>query len=260
MINIIDTDWKWNGGLSNRANTQYIALHHAAAKTCTAKQVDDWHKNNGWSGIGYHFFVRKDGSIYRGRPLFKMGAHVSGMNSCSVGICAEGDYDKEKIMPDAQKESIKLLLQNLKEIYPSAKIVGHREIGASDCPGRYYPLDELKHNYNTTTTVLVEKEENVEQILYELRTLGIISDVDLWRDKASEDCNIFYLLQNILYYAKIKNKGETADRDYEDIEEILWDLNYRGVITNIDLWRDKANSDVNVYWLLRKSLWYFRTL
>ena len=145
-MNIIETDWKWKSGLSERSSTAYIVLHHAAAKTCTAKQIDDWHKSNGWSGIGYHFFVRKDGSIYRGRPMTKTGAHVQGKNSCSIGICAEGDYDKETEMPAAQKKAIKQLICYLKwYYYPSAKIVGHREVGSSDCPGKYYPLAELKN-------------------------------------------------------------------------------------------------------------------
>ena len=146
-INIIETKWRWNGSLSQRSRTDYIALHHAEASTCTAAQVDEWHKSNGWSGIGYHFFVRKDGSIYRGRPLTTMGAHVSGMNDRSIGICAEGKYSTET-MPDVQKRAICRLLVYLKDnYYPSAKIVGHREIGDSDCPGRNYPLEDIKQNY-----------------------------------------------------------------------------------------------------------------
>ncbi len=91
-MNIIETNWNWRGDLINRPRTDYIALHHAQAVRCSAADVDLWHKERGWSGIGYHFLVRKDGRIYRGRPLNKMGAHVSGMNNCSIGICAEGSY------------------------------------------------------------------------------------------------------------------------------------------------------------------------
>lgn len=108
--------------------------------------------------------------------------------------------------------------------------------------------------------ISVSKETNIEQILYALHERTIISDVDLWRTYAAKDINIYYLLQNILYYAEIKKRGETADTDYENIEDILWDLNHRKVISDINLWRNKANSDANIYWLLRKSLWYFRTL
>lgn len=146
-MQIIEEKYNWSGGFSNRSKTDYIVLHHAEAVKCTAQDIHSWHRANGWTGIGYHFFVRKDGTIYRGRPINVVGAHVQGMNSCSIGICAEGDYHtKEKTMPQAQKKSIIELCQYLKKnYYPNAKIVGHKEIGDSNCPGRYYPLDEIKN-------------------------------------------------------------------------------------------------------------------
>ena len=146
-MNIIETDWKWTSRPAKRRATQYIALHHAAAVNCSAADVDRWHKEKGWAGIGYHYFVRKDGRIYRGRELDAVGAHVQGMNHISVGICAEGNYDIERTMSAAQMSAIKELLRELKKLYPSAEIVGHREIGESDCPGRYYPLQEMKTTY-----------------------------------------------------------------------------------------------------------------
>ncbi len=161
-MNIIETDWEWNGELSRRSSTEYIALHHAEAVTCTAKQIHEWHKSNGWSGIGYHFFVRKNGEIYRGRPLWALGAHVQGMNNCSIGICAEGDYhNRDRVMPEAQKQAIKELVTYLKGIYPEAKIVGHREIGDSNCPGRYYPLEEMKnYPYREQEGAMTAEEKN----------------------------------------------------------------------------------------------------
>lgn len=147
-MNIITTRWKWNNKLSKRKNTKYIVLHHADANVCTAAQIDSWHKAQGWAGIGYHFFVRKDGSIYAGRPLDKVGAHVEGFNSLSVGICAEGDYSKPGAMPAAQYNAIVDLTRYVKNIYPSAAVVGHRDLYATVCPGNYYPLamiqEELK--------------------------------------------------------------------------------------------------------------------
>ena len=163
-MNIIETAWKWKSGLSTRASTKYIVLHHAVAVFCTPQQIDNWHKGNGWTGIGYHFFVRKDGTIYRGRPLWAIGAHVAGRNSNSIGICAEGNYDTEKYMPDAQKYAIAELLNYLhKYHFPNAKIVGHRDIGSSACPGKYYPFDEVK-NYKA---ILNNNEEDLTMSQYE---------------------------------------------------------------------------------------------
>lgn len=164
-MKIIETDWKWNNSLTKRASTNYIALHHAEASTCTAQQIDEWHKANGWSGIGYHFFVRKNGEIYRGRPIDALGAHVQGMNYCSIGICAEGDYhNKDKVMPEAQKKSIKELIAYLKTVYNGAKVVGHKEIGDSDCPGRYYPLEEMK-KYDKEDEAMTAEERKQMDIL-----------------------------------------------------------------------------------------------
>lgn len=178
-MEIIETNWNWAKGLSVRPATRYIALHHAAAKNCSAKDVDRWHKSNGWSGIGYHFFVEKDGSIYRGRPLKMQGSHVLHRNNESIGICAEGDYDKEQTMPAAQKAAIKELLGYLKGIYPSATIVGHREIGESDCPGKYYPLAELK---------MYKEEIDMEELnQLKAQTAAISAKVDSAVEKLSKE-------------------------------------------------------------------------
>lgn len=146
-MEIIETYFNWKNRVSNRSRTDLIVLHHAAAKTATVVQIDQWHKGNGWSGIGYHFYVRKNGDIYRGRPIWAVGAHAQGSNSNSIGICAEGNFDVEA-MPQAQEKAIKELLEYLKALYPKAQVKGHREVGATGCPGKNYPLDEMKRFYN----------------------------------------------------------------------------------------------------------------
>ena len=101
-MNIINTNLNFKQ-MDTRSSTKRIILHHAAAKRCSAEDIHRWHLSNGWSGAGYHFLVRKDGTIYRLRPEDKVGAHAYGANYDSLGICFEGDY-KEEIM---QEEGIK---------------------------------------------------------------------------------------------------------------------------------------------------------
>ena len=93
---------------AGRKSTGRIILHHADAKNCSAEDIHRWHLNNGWSGAGYHFLVRKDGKVYRLRPEDKVGAHAYGANYNSLGICFEGNYMEED-MPEAQKEAGKEL-------------------------------------------------------------------------------------------------------------------------------------------------------
>ena len=211
-MNIIETDWKWNGELLYRSSTDYIVLHHAQAVHCTAQQIDDWHKSNGWSGIGYHFFVRKNGEIYRGRPLWSVGSHVLHMNNCSIGICAEGDYhDKDKVMPYAQKRSIKELVIYLKGIYHDAKIVGHKEIGDSNCPGKYYPLEEMK-KYSYT-----EQE-----------------DEPMTADEKKEFAELKAMLNNVA--DKQKAIDESLSNLYEIVKAIKKPMIYNYIDENMPEW------------------------
>ena len=144
MIDIIEQTYAWNGNLTQRTlPTDYIILHHAAAVECTAQTIHGWHIAQGWVGIGYHYFVAKTGAIYRGRPYTTIGAHTEGYNDKSVGICAEGNFMVES-MPDAQRLAIIALCKELLEMYPKAKIVGHRDCNPTACPGTNYPLADIQ--------------------------------------------------------------------------------------------------------------------
>ena len=112
-MNIIETNLKFKNSMTNRSATKRIILHHAEASKCTAEDIHRWHLNNGWAGAGYHFLVRKDGSVYRLRPENKVGAHAQGANSNSIGICFEGAYMTET-MPQAQINAGKVLVAYLK--------------------------------------------------------------------------------------------------------------------------------------------------
>lgn len=205
-MEIIETDWKWKNALGTRAATDYIALHHAASVKCSAADIDRWHKERGWSGIGYHYFVRKDGSVYRGRPQNALGAHVQGKNNVSVGVCVEGDYDKERVMPQAQKNAVKALLRELKKIYPAAKIVGHGEIGSSDCPGRYYPLEEMKNDYMNNG-----EEINMEELAKVKAELSALSArLDILGERLGADI------------AELKKNNEVMVYDYIDENMPQW--------------------------------------
>lgn len=131
------------GGMTKRSKTDLIVIHHAAAKSCSVQDVHRWHIDRGWSGIGYHFLVRKDGTVWRGRPEDRTGAHTVNYNSRSIGICFEGNFELEP-MPDFQKAAGLELIAYLKSKYPIKDIKGHGELRNTACPGKYFPLDEMK--------------------------------------------------------------------------------------------------------------------
>lgn len=142
-MNIIDVAYKWTKPLGKRKETNIIVLHHAKAKICSVDDIHQWHLQNGWAGIGYNFFIRKDGSIYKGRPDDAVGAHVEGRNYDSIGISFEGDFEIE-VPTEQQKASCVDLIRLLRTHYGNLKVVGHRDVGNSSCPGRLFPMDEIQ--------------------------------------------------------------------------------------------------------------------
>jgi len=142
-VQVVEEKYKWAGDLTQRTKTNYIVLHHVEATNCTPQDVHQWHLARGWAGIGYNYLVGKDGTVYRGRPQNIVGAHCQNYNSQSVGISAIGNYETEQ-MPAAQWEAIVALVNELKGVYPGVKVVGHKELNATACPGRNYPLEQIK--------------------------------------------------------------------------------------------------------------------
>ena len=93
-------------------------------------EIDRWHRQRGWkNGCGYHFVIRRDGSIETGRPLDMVGAHTLHHNKHSIGICYEGGLDTEGRPADTrtpeQRTAMRQLLEHLKADYPKAVIAGH---------------------------------------------------------------------------------------------------------------------------------------
>jgi len=119
-----------------------IVIHCSAVRpgqTSSAKQIDSWHRKRGFDGIGYHYVIRRDGSVEKGRPEAKVGAHAKGYNAHSIGICYEGGLNEQGKAADTrtpeQKEAILKLLRELMARYPGCKVVGHRDLGArKSCP------------------------------------------------------------------------------------------------------------------------------
>lgn len=138
-----------------RPTTEVIVIHHAGFpegdKDSSAEDIHKFHQEkNGWAGIGYHYVIRKDGTIEQGRRPLAVGAHAYQHNKNSVGICVAGNFNLAKPQA-AQLDSLKLLTAWLCQKYklnPMSKgvIVGHRELNDTSCPGDnlYEKLDEIR--------------------------------------------------------------------------------------------------------------------
>ena len=123
-----------------------IILHCSATpegKDYSVDTIRQWHLDRGWSDIGYHYVVQRDGSIDKGRPEERQGAHVRGHNKDSIGISYIGGVEaKQKngkwIPKDTrtldQIYALDFLIETLMKKYPNATLHGHNEFSAKACP------------------------------------------------------------------------------------------------------------------------------
>lgn len=142
-MKITEHNWSWAKPLAVRSGAPAFLVVHHAAGDMTAEAIHRAHRAQGWSGIGYHYVVQLDGSVHRGRPEGRVGAHVAGHNSGTLGVCFSGNYETRKAMPAKQLEAGRELLAALRKKYPRAKVRGHKWFVSTACPGRYFPLDEM---------------------------------------------------------------------------------------------------------------------
>ena len=128
--------------LANKRNIKELIVHCSATpegKDYSVDTIRQWHLQRGFSDIGYHYVIYRDGSIHIGRDESIIGAHCTGHNTNSIGVCYIGGCASDGKTPKdtrtlQQKESLLSLLKTLKIKYPNAKIYPHYKFAAKACP------------------------------------------------------------------------------------------------------------------------------
>lgn len=121
-----------------------LLVIHCSASPITmdigVKEIREWHTSSprNWSDIGYHFVIRLNGELEKGRPLYRSGAHARGYNKNSVGICVVGGVDKdikpENTMNKLQEKTLIDLIEELNWFFSDLEIKGHNELSSKACP------------------------------------------------------------------------------------------------------------------------------
>ena len=157
-VNIVDKFLYYDyNRLQNRSSTDGIVIHHTGnGEDCDpdAVEINKWHQAQGWTCIGYHYVIRKDGTVEQGRPHWTIGAHCEGDNYHTIGIHFSGDFMEDRQPTEAQLISGAQLIANICTDYgipiDSDHIKGHRDYMATSCPGDnlYDKLPEIIGNAN----------------------------------------------------------------------------------------------------------------
>lgn len=147
MIEIRETNLDFRAR-QTRPRTTHLIVHHTAGRDHSAEEIHRMHLDRGWWGIGYHFVIRFDGSIERGRAPMDLGAHAGpDWNPVSEGIALTGNFEEHPPTP-AQLDSLVTLLVWRMEIHnltDSSKSLGHNETGSATlCPGKLMDMDAVR--------------------------------------------------------------------------------------------------------------------
>lgn len=164
-------EFKFRENLLTRRKTRYIVVHHVGKRgVFSVEDIHKMHLNRDMAGIAYHYYIRKNGEIYEGRPRWKKGAHVNDKvhhyNSISVGVCFEGDFNFDK-MDDQQLEASIMLLSVLSLAYGNAEICTHRHLDSRrDCPGKNFPFQELLHKVHVQKQRFIQLYGDPKEVDY----------------------------------------------------------------------------------------------
>lgn len=137
-----------------RSRTDAIFVHCSATKPemdIGVETIRMWHKQQGWLDVGYHFIIKRDGTVEDGRPVNVVGSHVKDWNSKSVGVCLVGGINAkgqfEANFTPAQMNSLRNKLKELMSKYPNAELMAHHSVAAKACPSfdvkRWWTKNEL---------------------------------------------------------------------------------------------------------------------
>lgn len=137
-----------------RPSTDYIVLHCSATPSTAdigTTEIRQWHRTKGWSDIGYHFVIRRDGEVEAGRSLEEIGSHVRNHNARSLGVCLVGGVDARRRPKNnftvAQWGALKDLLADLQLRFSSSRVIGHRDFpGVSKACPSFDAIDWAKAN------------------------------------------------------------------------------------------------------------------
>lgn len=126
-----------------RAKTNTLVVHCSATPETLdigVAEIRVWHMQKGWEDIGYHFVIRRNGTIEVGRMERMVGAHAEGHNSDSVAVCLVGGTTQAGAaccnFSKAQFVALRKILTDLNQRYPKTTIQGHRDYPnvPKECP------------------------------------------------------------------------------------------------------------------------------
>lgn len=157
-MSVITPKYEWVDKLEDGNVPSKIFIHHSA-KDMSVEDVHRMHIENGWAGIGYHYYISKDGKIYKGRDENIIGAHIKEKNENTIGICLEGNFEEEYLL-GKQESSLLELMTYIKLKYEITDVLGHRDEGETMCPGENIKISGIENKLEK----IIEEKYRIKEV------------------------------------------------------------------------------------------------
>jgi len=157
-----------------------LVIHYSSSGDVSAETIKDWHKKRGFSDIGYHKVIRKNGVIEGGRAEDKKGAHTLVHNRYSLGVCLTGSNNHPWYPTGKQLGSLRQVIHHWKSQHPAAKVYLHRELSPTQCPGVF--TKELLEDDVTLEQRITRAEKKFTELF--IRTDIMIKQIETLYERA----------------------------------------------------------------------------
>lgn len=171
-MQIVDLNLEFKD-LTVRRQTSRLVVHHSASQDVPAAEIHQWHLQKGYSGIGYHYLIRTNGSVEIGRPVTTEGAHTQGFNLDSIGVCLAGNF-MQTAPTGEQLTALTELVLELNLHYSPLEICRHSDLTPTDCPGVYFPWAQFRRELNRLDPSL-DKQTWKNTLIKRSQAAGLIS-------------------------------------------------------------------------------------
>ena len=152
-------------------NPKYIIVHHSGVQVRQATEtIHDYHKRLGWGGIGYHFYIRRNGVVNPCRPLSVRGIHTRGNNHHSIGACLEGNFEVEE-PTNEQIQALKDVIELVKNMLGDLEVKKHKDFNSTACPGNI-DLNQLDDSWS--------EQKVLDEAVNVLADKGLLNNPELW--------------------------------------------------------------------------------
>lgn len=246
---------------------KYIVVHYTGNNGDTAEANTNYFKDE-YRSASAHYFVDEteiwqcveDGDVawHCGGPLQGDTHHTyhkicTNNNSIGIELCSRKDNNGNYYFEEDTIANAIVLIKELMSKYniPIDNVIRHLDVTGKVCPAPFYD-DNVWQQFKSKITI-PKKLETINDIAWELGNRGLAKEIPYWMKRMEEDQNIYWLCNKIVNYILFYCGPQHEGQQLQTQNDVLWELNHRGIISNTKLWKSKFALEPNNTFILAKN-------